>query len=201
MRNQQKVQWADKLDTVMQPREYIAFAAERIADAAVRAWHARKPGGISFGLSHAVAETRLPPTGWRFAADPEGVGRDRHWYRPDWNDGDWRDDVPIETSWQNHLEQPYHGAAWYRREIELPELPPWNRAYLIFEGVDEQAWVWVNGRFVGDHKMGPSGWNVPFRLDVTDALTQDTVNQIAVKAANTAKAGGIWQPLVLHFFR
>ncbi len=54
LRDDQKTRWADKLDTVMQPQEYVAFAVEGIADAAVRAWHARKPGGISFGLSHAV---------------------------------------------------------------------------------------------------------------------------------------------------
>ncbi|EON76965.1 hypothetical protein ADIS_2626 [Lunatimonas lonarensis] len=36
------------------PAAYLAFAADRIADAAVAAWQARRPGGMSFGLSHAV---------------------------------------------------------------------------------------------------------------------------------------------------
>ncbi len=39
---------------VMSAEEYVDFAAERIADAINRAWKARKPGGISFGLSYAV---------------------------------------------------------------------------------------------------------------------------------------------------
>lgn len=39
---------------VMQPGEYLVFAADRIADAAVKAWESRELGGISFGLSHAV---------------------------------------------------------------------------------------------------------------------------------------------------
>lgn len=39
---------------VMSAEEYVGFAAERIADAIIRAWKARTPGGISFGLSYAV---------------------------------------------------------------------------------------------------------------------------------------------------
>jgi hypothetical protein len=38
----------------MRPGEYLSFAADRIADAAVIAWESREIGGISFGLSHAV---------------------------------------------------------------------------------------------------------------------------------------------------
>ena len=39
---------------VMPAEEYIDFAAERIAAAVGQAWKARKPGGISFGLSYAT---------------------------------------------------------------------------------------------------------------------------------------------------
>ena len=39
---------------VMRPAQYLAFLAERISSAVVKAWKARKPGGLSFALSHAV---------------------------------------------------------------------------------------------------------------------------------------------------
>lgn len=39
---------------VMRPEEYAAFFVERAADAAVRAWQARKPAGVSWALGHAV---------------------------------------------------------------------------------------------------------------------------------------------------
>jgi len=41
------------VEAMLEP-EYVAFAAPRIADAIAQAWNNRKPGGISFGLSHAV---------------------------------------------------------------------------------------------------------------------------------------------------
>jgi len=46
-------QWGIDLG-VMSAEEYVAFAAERIAKAIGQAWKARKPGGISFGLSYAT---------------------------------------------------------------------------------------------------------------------------------------------------
>ncbi len=45
--------WGVAFDA-MPPAEYLDFAAGRIAEAVVAAWNARAPGGISFGLSHAV---------------------------------------------------------------------------------------------------------------------------------------------------
>ncbi|MFH1266946.1 MAG: hypothetical protein ABIK89_14560, partial [Planctomycetota bacterium] len=39
---------------VMQPAEYVEFLLERLADVVVEAWEARKPGGVSWALGHAV---------------------------------------------------------------------------------------------------------------------------------------------------
>ena len=38
----------------MQPKEYLPFMYERMAEAAVKAWEGRKPGGMAWGLGHAV---------------------------------------------------------------------------------------------------------------------------------------------------
>lgn len=39
---------------VMQPEEYAAFLRERLTEIIVRAWQQRQPGGVSWGLGHAV---------------------------------------------------------------------------------------------------------------------------------------------------
>ena len=54
LRPRQAEQWADKFDSVMLPSEYLDFAIPIIAEAAIQAWQARQPGGISFGLNYAV---------------------------------------------------------------------------------------------------------------------------------------------------
>jgi len=39
---------------VMQPREYLEFLYERLGEIVVKAWETRRPGGVSWGLGHAV---------------------------------------------------------------------------------------------------------------------------------------------------
>jgi len=39
---------------VMQPREYLEFLLERLDEIVVKAWENRRPGGVSWGLGHAV---------------------------------------------------------------------------------------------------------------------------------------------------
>jgi hypothetical protein len=41
-------------DGIMQPTEYVTFLTDRIAQAAVAAWKSRRPGGVGWGLGHAV---------------------------------------------------------------------------------------------------------------------------------------------------
>lgn len=41
-------------DGVMQPAEYVEFLAERVAEVAAKAWAARQPGSVGWGLGHAV---------------------------------------------------------------------------------------------------------------------------------------------------
>jgi sugar phosphate isomerase/epimerase len=51
--------WYEMAEGVMTPAEYREFAAERIANAAVAAWNARRPAATSWALSHAtVAHNR-----------------------------------------------------------------------------------------------------------------------------------------------
>ncbi|MDP3070003.1 MAG: hypothetical protein Q8N18_06915 [Opitutaceae bacterium] len=56
--------WHAKVDlpwSVMTQADLLTFTADRVAEAVIRAWTARAPGGVSFGLGHAV------------------VGRNRRW--------------------------------------------------------------------------------------------------------------------------
>ncbi len=142
-----------------------------------------------------VAEMMVPRDGWKFKLDPDRVGKDAGWFKLDLDDSGW-DDIGIEKAW-GHFGYDYIGTAWYRRTITLPDNPGGTNALIRFGGVDECAWVWVNGEYAGEHDIGPSGWDKPFRLDVTGLLKWGQDNQITVCAMNTAMAGGIWQPITI----
>ncbi len=139
---------------------------------------------------------RLPADGWRFRTDPEDVGREEEWFATDLDLSDW-DTIAIEQFWGDASEAyaDYTGYAWYRRTFELPERDAPARAQLQFGAVDESAWVWINGEFAGEHDIGPTGWDRPFRIDVTGLLNWGGENQITVRVHNIAMAGGIWKPV------
>ena len=147
---------------------------------------------------HDVKVTRaipLPKDGWRFRLDPRREGHLRRWFEPGLDDSGWVD-ISIEQAWQKAGHQ-HTGVAWYRRTIELPAEPKHTAVDIHFEGVDESAWVWVNGVYVGDHDVGPEGWDKPFFLDITKEATWGQPNQITVRAMNTRFAGGIWRPVTI----
>ena len=138
----------------------------------------------------------LPQDGWRFRLDPGRDGHLRDWFAPEFDDDEW-DLIRIEQPWQDAGYE-HVGVAWYRRWIELPERPAHTAVELRFEGVDECAWVWVNGSYVGQHDLGPDGWNMPFLLNITEEVKWGESNQITVRAMNTDHAGGIWRPVTIE---
>lgn len=143
-----------------------------------------------------VAAIRLPADGWRFRKDPDDAGRAGRWFATDLDDTGW-EPIGIEAAWQ-HFGHDYLGTAWYRRTVEVPARDAnVQRALLAFGGVDEDAWVWLNGEFAGEHAIGPTGWDKPFGLDVTRLVRWGAPNQITVRVFNSAMAGGIWQPVTL----
>ncbi len=71
-----------------------------------------------------------------------------------------------------------HGYAWYRKEFNVNNQGEGKRYFLYFEGVSSYATVFVNGKKIGFH----AGGRTTFTLDVTDAITFDKPNLLAVKA-------------------
>jgi len=77
----------------------------------------------------------------------------------------------------------YVGYGWYRKHFNVPAAWTGKRVNLEFDGVFQVAEVFVNGRRVGEHKGGYTG----FTFDITDAVkTGDNV--VAVRVNN------IWDP-------
>jgi len=75
-------------------------------------------------------------------------------------------------------------AAWYHRNIEVPEDWAGKRVFLHFGAVDYCCRVWINGQFVGDHLGGCSS----FFFDITDVL-QDGENQLVVNVCDDVRSG------------
>ncbi len=88
---------------------------------------------------------------------------------------------------------------WYRREVVLPPAMRGKRLILHFGAVDQEATVWVNGRFVAAH----CGGYLPFEADISDAVTGERFELLVrvrdesdssehCRGKQSSKPGGIW---------
>jgi beta-glucuronidase len=79
----------------------------------------------------------------------------------------------------------YNGLVWYQRHFTSHPRPG-ERAFLRFGAVDYHAYVYVNGKFVGEHVGGFT----PFAFEVTNLL-RDGENQITVGADSERTAADV----------
>jgi len=76
----------------------------------------------------------------------------------------------------------YRGVAWYTKKLYSP-IRENKKYFLFFEGALQDISVYVNGKYVGNHKGGYTA----FRFDITALLNKgnNTINQLAVKVDNS----------------
>ena len=139
----------------------------------------------------------LPVKGWRFHKDPFTKGDKEQWYSLKSYKG-WKP-VKIGTFWEKQGIGAYDGFGYYQLSYKVPRKAPANKKnYLYFLGVDEQAWVYVNGKLAGKHTGEPKKmWLEPFLVDITQYVKRGQVNNIVVKVHDSAGGGGIWQDVLL----
>lgn len=75
----------------------------------------------------------------------------------------------------------YKGAGWYRTKFSIDKQYTGKKIFIEFEAVSLEAKVWVNGKEVGQHKGGYTG----FTIDITDFVKPGTENLLVVRADNT----------------
>ncbi|MDX2185626.1 MAG: glycoside hydrolase family 2 TIM barrel-domain containing protein [Opitutaceae bacterium] len=72
------------------------------------------------------------------------------------------------------------GVGWYRKELRVEGVMPGERVEVTFDGVQQDAEVWVNGRFAA---FQPNGY-IPFTVDLTPYLGPGGAAVLAVRAQN-----------------
>jgi len=103
----------------------------------------------------------------------------------EFNDSDWNC-VHLPHTWNNFDGQDggtyYRGPGWYRKTFTVPPDFSGKRVFIRFGAAGMIADVYLNGKFIGEHKGGFSA----FVYDITSGLNFDKSNTIAVKVDNTS---------------
>lgn len=149
---------------------------------------------------HAVSvieKIQLPLKNWSFITDPADEGYQKNYFAADFNDSDWRR-ISVGKNWESQGFKDYNGIAWYRLKFKMPPKMKCSGVDIAFSAVDEGAWVWLNGKYVGQHDIGPAGWNVPFYLNIAAELKWGEENLLTVRVKDSTGAGGIWKPVMIE---
>ncbi len=102
----------------------------------------------------------------------------------DFDDSDWeRVNIPHTWNAEDVLDDPpgyYRGICWYRKEFNVNPAERGRRVWLFFEGANQDAIVYVNGKYVGEHHGGYTA----FSIDITDHVKYEEKNLLAVRLNN-----------------
>lgn len=134
----------------------------------------------------AAAPSGTPITRWRYIAGEPADAAKMADADLDTAGADWKDAATGQDTFGGRV-----GFAWFR--ATLPSATGSVHS-LHFEGVDDNATVYLNGQMLLHHE----GWDDPFDADLTKAWKSGGPNALAVLVENTAGEGGITKPVTLQ---
>jgi hypothetical protein len=150
---------------------------------------------------------KVLPEQARFALDPRDDGRFAGWFEPNFDDRNWKTNPTTAPFYiLGHRDEqgyPYMGAMWYRLEADVPAEAKGKKVLLYAPAVESEAWVWVNGKFIG-HREYHEAYERPnpIDMDVTAALKPGERNSVVVRVHTAlnpaAQAGGMTSRLFLY---
>lgn len=158
------------------------------------------------GASHSYAQNKLTKLislneQWKFSKDQlagQAPSSNLNWQSLSiphtWNAEDVMDDEPGY----------YRGTGWYKRKLKLDANVKNKEVFLVFNGINQEAEVYVNGKFAGSHIGGYTKFVVPVsrflnyqndevQVKVTNRFNED----IAPLTADFTFFGGIYRNIDL----
>lgn len=145
---------------------------------------------------------------WKFRGDPEDKGVEKKWHEAQTDASEWAE-VRSDTGngYESQGFNEVRGFLWYRQTIRVPkDFCERKQVVALFGAADQQAWIYINGKFAHSYTLENSGvailfvWRAPFIFDVKPFLKPGEDNVIAVRIYNTQGMGGLWQPCFLYSF-
>ncbi|MBQ7353906.1 MAG: beta-galactosidase [Clostridia bacterium] len=121
---------------------------------------------------------------WEFEIDNAMVGFAKKYYEREHLDGEITVPFCPESVLSGIGNVDYMNAVWYKRDLDIPAEWKGKSVLVHFGAVNYFARVWVNGKFVGEHRGGYT----PFSVDITDALKEEG-NSIVLLAEDDTKGG------------
>ncbi|AMQ06238.1 glycoside hydrolase family 2 protein [Sporosarcina psychrophila] len=114
---------------------------------------------------------------WNFSFDEENIGEREQWYNV--TNFEQKIIVPFtyETEASGIEKEEFCPNIWYQKFVIVPKEYESKKVVLHFQAADYITKLWVNGKFVGEHKGG----QIAFSFDITNYLTENNELNIIIK--------------------
>ncbi|MCF7824169.1 MAG: hypothetical protein K9N35_08370 [Candidatus Marinimicrobia bacterium] len=120
---------------------------------------------------------------WKLKYDPDQVGLREGWFGNDVDRTDW-EMVAVPGNWPDI---DHDGFAWYATEIKARSYAAGYKWALVFDSVDDNAVIWLDGRLFEKH----NGYGIKFFSDIGDKISDGKPHQLVVRIEDTGGGGGI----------
>ncbi|NQV15215.1 hypothetical protein HQ531_07135 [bacterium] len=138
------------------------------------------------------SEKQMLRSQWSLKYDPDRIGLREGWFDVDHDRSDWElTQVPGEWG-----DGDYDGFAWYATEITASKIAAGYNLALVFESVDDNAVIWLDGRLFGKQ----IGYGEKFFFDLGDKLADDFQHQLVLRIEDLGGPGGIIGSVYLQPF-
>ena len=134
-------------------------------------------------------DAQLLDAPWTLKYDSSRVGLRAGWFDDDHDRSMW-EETTVPGVW---ADDQYDGFAWYSTQIQAKNIPAGYNLALVFDSIDDNAVVWLDGRLFGKQM----GYNIKFFFDIGDKLADGKVHQLVLRIEDTGGPGGIPGPVYL----
>ena len=151
----------------------------------------------TYTVPQSARTTKTINTEWVFNYFPEPESENGGYEKPSFDDSKWTY-IAIPHTWSvyettrelhpyirnaSYKDDPYwwHGWGWYRKRIVIGEEFRGKKITFEFDGVQKYSKIYLNGKYLGDHKGGYTS----FYFDATDAVIFGKENILVVAVNHT----------------
>ncbi len=106
------------------------------------------------GCESLTPEAQLLDAPWVLKYDSSRVGLRQGWFDNDYDRSEW-ESTEVPGVW---ADDDYDGFAWYSTQIQAKNIPAGYNLALVFDSIDDNAVVWLDGRLFGKQM----GYNIKF---------------------------------------